>query len=498
MFMTKLIIAFICCYFLSYSILNSQNYPEIIFDTENSIGCNRIQEDINGDYILCCSEGKTDSIYQSWGRIIKCTSDFDIQSTIIEYPDTDLYFEDFVITDLNNYIVIGGHGFDEGWYYKCRNLIICIFNENLELLYQNIIPLPEGYFNPKMYLCKAGNGIIFGAGYAWFLGYQHFFMIKFNENGEILQSSYPDYPLYDFTHRIVGISDFNYSSNRFIALGRSFAYNSSIQAVEIDTNLNYSITQYYTNPNGYSFSSTATALWFNDSIYLFSSADNPTNNKPDNRDLFISQINKSHEFIGEPLWTGRQDTVDILGEYGMDFYTPNNIFVAGHTMQGGQAQWEYNYFIGLIDGNLNVKGTKRIGQPNINYFFSTLCATSDGGCVFVSTRNDYLNTPQYDWDLHIIKLFPDDIITTLPSTILQLESEYRIFPNPGGEQIYIETYNKGVYVQIFNDIGKLIFEQKLDNQFTTKINTLQMPSGTYIYNIVDDNGLKEEGIWIKK
>ncbi|MCD4698209.1 MAG: T9SS type A sorting domain-containing protein [Bacteroidales bacterium] len=476
--------------------VNAQSSNEIIIDNDYSWGYIRSYEDNNGDNIISTMEIKKDSNWHTWARIIKLTPDFDTISKIIEYPDTDLYFNDMIITDLNNYITIGGYGYDDGWYFHCDNLLICGFNEDLELLFKKIYSLPYGFINPKIYIVKGKNGIIYGFGHIYKnVGERDFYIVKFNEDGDTLKTVLG--PATPGLEIVMGIME-KQDNIGVIGFGEDFEYSSWVQVIEIDTNLNYIITELNDIANGYSFGIAATAKWLNDSIYLFSSCDDPSNNKFIVEDLFISKMNTSHQFVGEPIWLGREDTTDFPGDYSMDFVNPDNIFLASHTGQGGQAQGQYNYFIGLIDEDLNVKGTKRIGEENINYMFTTLCATSDGGCIFISARNDYLNTPEYDFDLHILKLYPEDIITSASETQLQIDSDYSVFPNPGNNIIYVQTARKGVKVQLFDDKANVVLEKQLENKFTNIVNTSSLSSGIYIYKFTDMKGFTESGKWIKK
>jgi len=478
----------------------AQQPLQVIFDTEYGIGCSKIIEDNNNDYVLCCSEGYEDMNYHfnSWGRIIKLTQNFDISSKLIIIPDTDMYFSDIVVTDINKYITIGSYGYDTGYYYKCTNIIIGCLDENLETVNQTFTALPDGYFNPSIYLCKGPDDRIYAAGYANFLGFMHFFLLKIDSNGNILQSNFPQYPDSAYTNRIIGISDFNFSTNTFVAFGTSFDYTSTVQAIEIDTNLNYSITGLNDLQNGYSFGVHASSKWINDSTMIFSSCDNPDNNKFIFEDLFVAKINNTYEFIDEPIWIGREDTTDFPPKYSIDFKTTDNIFLGAFSGQSASEPFEYNYFVGLIDESMNKKGEKRIGEDNINYSLMAMVATSDGGCIFVSTRNDFLNTPDYDWDLHILKLYPNDIITSAAETPLKIDSDYNIFPNPGKDELYIQTSNKGVTIQLFNERGIVVLSEQLDDNYTSTINTSGLSSGLYFYRVTDKRGFSESGKWIKK
>ena len=480
---------------IPYNLL-SQQINEFVFDTEFGIGCNRIVKDNNGDFILNC--GIWDSSGHISTTILKLTPEFDTTSTYINFPDYDISFSDIIITENNNSVFIGNYGVDLGYGYYYDYFCIIRFDENFNELYFKIYQLPTGFINTRLKLWQSENGYIYAAGTIRNNSSSdyNFYLTKFNGNGDTLKTiKSPQALTPKITYNILGSND---GESGFYVFGKNFSYSSSIQIIDVDTNLNYTIIDLDDLSNGYFLGPGVDAKWLNDSIYLFSSCDDPTNNKDFVEDLFVSKMTSNHEFIGEPIWLGRKDTTDYPGANHMDYSDPEFIFLGANTGQWPLAAYQYNYFIGLIDGDLNIKGTKRIGKANHNFMFMALCATDDGGCLFASTKYDYINDPDYDFDLHILRLYPDDIITSASETPLEIDSDYYVYPNPGNNILYVETARKGVKIEMFDDKGDLVITEQLNNNFTSKINTLKLPAGVYVYKFTDDKGFTETGKWIKK
>ena len=475
--------------------LLSQQINELVIDNEFGIGCNKIIKDYNGDFILNCGTGDTCGHIST--LILKLTPEFDTTSTLINLPGFDIAFGDFIVTENNKYIFLGSYGIDGGYGYYFDYFCILALDENFEELYFKIYQLPDGYINPILKLVQAEDGKIFAGGTIRVdtTTNNDFYLIKFNETGDTLKTYLsPHTQLPERTYEILNKSG---GQNGFYIFGDAFSFSSSMQVIDVDTNLNYSIIDLNTNPTGYFFGPGVGTKWLNDSIYLFSSCDNPSNNKKFFEDLFVSKMNTNHEFIGEPIWLGREDTTDYPGFNHLDYSDPDLIFLGANTAQWPLAAYQFNYFIGLIDDDLNIKGTKRIGKEHINFMFMSLCATDDGGCIFVSTKYDYINDPDYDFDLHILRLYPDDIITSASETPLEIDSDYNVYPNPGKNILNVQTARKGVTIELYDEHGLLVLKKQLADTYLNRITTTSLPPGNYIYKFTDNEGYIENGKWIK-
>ena len=133
---------------------------------------------------------------------------------------------------------------------------------------------------------------------------------------------------------------------------------------------------------------------------------------------------------------------------------------------------------------------------DLNFGIFSICATSDGGAILVVGQHDY-NNPAYDLDLIIWKIQAEDLITSAAETTNPYDSDYSVFPNPGNDMLIVQTARKGVNMQMFNDRGILVFENKFKDTFINEINTASLPEGVYIYKCTDNEGFTETGKWIK-
>jgi len=68
--------------------------------------------------------------------------------------------------------------------------------------------------------------------------------------------------------------------------------------------------------------------------------------------------------------------------------------------------------------------------------------------------------------------------------------EIQIVPNPTkiGSKIYLPTNFNAVKIQIFDAIGKIVYEKLTNNSIETYINTNKLSEGTYIVNAINNSG----------
>ena len=64
---------------------------------------------------------------------------------------------------------------------------------------------------------------------------------------------------------------------------------------------------------------------------------------------------------------------------------------------------------------------------------------------------------------------------------------YRIFPNPATELVYIESSKEINTIKLFSSSGKCILEKPCIAQFSTKIDVSDMPSGIYLVQLITND-----------
>ena len=73
-----------------------------------------------------------------------------------------------------------------------------------------------------------------------------------------------------------------------------------------------------------------------------------------------------------------------------------------------------------------------------------------------------------------------------------------VYPNPGGNEFFINTESENNNIQLFDQTGRILIEEKFKSKGLQNINTSSLPAGLYIYRLTDENGNTTNGKWIKK
>ncbi|WP_157666456.1 T9SS type A sorting domain-containing protein [Alkalitalea saponilacus] len=69
------------------------------------------------------------------------------------------------------------------------------------------------------------------------------------------------------------------------------------------------------------------------------------------------------------------------------------------------------------------------------------------------------------------------------------QEELRVFPNPFSDKIYIKTATGIDYIRIYNAVGSIMVDKRIDNQeFMITLDAGDFPAGIYILNLVDLQG----------
>lgn len=161
-------------------------------------------------------------------------------------------------------------------------------------------------------------------------------------------------------------------------------------------------------------------------------------------------------------------------------------------------------FFGLADDEMylykfNSEGERlneirKGGLGNINP--GCIIATADSGCLWVGNYWNWHIKPEPDEDIVLIKLNADGV---LPSAV-NIEDENAafctIYPNPGSDIINIESNELVDRLQLFDMMGRLMFEKNMDCS-NCKLSTATIPEGVYIYRLLHNRGIVKSGKWIK-
>ncbi|MDY0078877.1 MAG: T9SS type A sorting domain-containing protein [Bacteroidales bacterium] len=201
---------------------------------------------------------------------------------------------------------------------------------------------------------------------------------------------------------------------------------------------------------------------------------------------------------------GEADTLDFPAwNNGIDFRNKDSIFIGGthnmpYALNPGQQPVPTWFVILQTDSLLNIRWERFYGG-NANHLMIKLIATRDGGCLIVGTRYDYLNDPIPQTDIIVLKLNSEGLLVGQNELQESLLREAIVYPNPGSTimQVRLAVQHPKALLELFDSQGKLVLSQQLHEK-ESRINTAQLPPGTYIYRLSAATGLNESGKWVKR
>ncbi len=201
------------------------------------------------------------------------------------------------------------------------------------------------------------------------------------------------------------------------------------------------------------------------------------------------------------------DTLDapVYRRNGIDFKNQNNIFVVGvvnnceYSFTGKENEIT-SIMLSVLDSNLNIKHQCFYGG-DASYMPSDIKATSDGGCLIVSSKYEINSGNDYSY-VHLLKvnengeLSPPISNEEINNSTMKLAF---IYPNPSKDFINVRygAHLKNVSIEIFDISGKKILFKNLEKS-VSRIDIQNLKIGSYVYHILNDNKIIEKEILIKK
>ena len=475
-------------------IINRLYSQELIIDTDRGIQPRETGRDMNGDVIITAElieEG-----YFLKGAIIKVTEDLDTTMKVIDDTLHKVGIFDLLITQNNRYIVsaieriVGDTCYGEFTRYS-----FFIFDEDLNLISFRRYMSPVPCTRSPIVLSQRDDGRIFGMR----LTSSFLFLLEINEQGDTLQTFFSDAD--SIKGKRLKLLKSNKEGVAFYGFLNRFYENSDKWTVlTVDTSLNFTFTPVIYSNSVNKVPRAMRFKWLNDSIYVITSDIGFSNDKYYKGDIFVfkANANQNHQDLEPYVHFYRPDTTDQISFNGPTFTNKDFIYVGSWRASNPGASFNGRYMVGVVDENMNMKAMKSLGKDGYQYDMVAMQATDDLGCIVIGTRHDNANAPPTDWDIFIRKIMPDEIVEVAEHTEDPYDSDYFIYPNPGSDELNINTARKEVELRIVDIAGKEVMRRKLNDTFLNTLNVTQLPSGNYLLQFKDREGYQESLKWIKK
>jgi hypothetical protein len=213
-------------------------------------------------------------------------------------------------------------------------------------------------------------------------------------------------------------------------------------------------------------------------------------------DMAFVILNEHFEICAKNVY-GTEDTTDFTRN--IDWIDTSRIFLSGvknYTNQPPEDSWISLYITNLQGETIQNRFYGGYG----NFDIGAGLATSDGGYLMAYSWFDfenYIPPGQMDWDIVIIKVDSDGLITNIDTQFPFKVSDVIVYPNPVKDNLHFEL---GIYsnlqLSIYNSTGERKIFKSLHHSQTIDISSLT--SGIYVYLLTGKNEFKETGKIIKE
>ena len=229
-------------------------------------------------------------------------------------------------------------------------------------------------------------------------------------------------------------------------------------------------------------------------------------------DIFNFNTHKFNEYLGvykldesyvnpdfQPVkhnYLTNKDTTYLAGMLDcMDINSNGEIFIAG-VVNNTIGPWSNTYdkiYVVKLDNNLTLLKEQYYGG---DAFYKVLSMTGldDGGIAISGIKYDYL-VNNFEEDGFIIKTDVNLLVNTQQNNAIPVHSAL-VYPNPGNENLYVRTTEKGSVFMLYNLSGNLI-KQIAIKQHVTELDCSLVAKGVYVWKLFKDNREIDYGKWIK-
>jgi len=379
-----------------------------------------------------------------------------------------------------------------------NKLWVIHFESDRSIIQEKTYEVPYSIFKIGRCLDHFGNIIVNGLyNDTDNINLEDVFIFRLSADGDSLNYARFQYPDPQWSSSIMEKTDF---TGYYMPIwGRMTSQNLYLtNMVELDYNFNITFEDSITNNVGFHNN----IRQFNDHQYLLSGQTwipyAPSN---DNEFIAVEKLDKTYyaynyQTVGPYL----VDTVTYPAcIQNLDFIDTTNVFCGGTVNQAyypNPASRSY-LILANLDNELNKKW-QYFYRLDKYYEMHGILATNDGGCLLLATYFNFTGQ-NYERDILIIKVDSNGLVTGLNSKPGLKPMNAIIYPNPGHDFLNIQSGPQinGASFTLYDMQGHVAITETIKN-IQTRLNTSNLPAGTYPWQIVFKNKIIESGKWIKE
>ena len=478
-------------FFLFFNINHANSQSGFIFQHSGQFDENpsAIVQTADAGYIVTAGLHVNDVV--TFTILFRLTSSGDtVCSRFLDNPGGQCSMTDIIKLDNGNYMGLGCKTSSTG----ANSLWLLTFSDSLTILSDTSFSTLFKYtFDCFGFIDHFLNLIVYGCASDTAFGPLNIFVYQFSQGSNLNIFNYYKSSRNQIPFSMIEKPD---SSGYYVAYYGRYNVNTSSISQIMTMDYSYNVIRIDSVPRGLDFYLEMKSL--NNHEFVLTGKKVFYNQTVRTDKLAILKLDTSFQ-IKAQNYIGPEDTISYPGYLtNMDFTHPNNIFytgVANQSIGGHFPSYPSFILLGRFDSLLNMSFEKYYGG-DLYYEVWCMNATSDGGCIIGATSYDW-NTQNYKRNLYILKIDSNGLITGSNDQPVARIHEVILYPNPGCDQINVETQLKNSVFHLYDLTGKLIYSHELLPGRNT-INVRNLHLGSYIYKVLQNSILKETGKWIKQ
>ncbi len=477
--------------------LPAQTSFNVLFKNPAQEGIGDICELHDGSIIGVGGFGSTffGSIPSQRGKIWKVFPSGDTLTRVYSFADTAFNFGYVYEKPSGELIVFGSYIAPPN--FITDRILIAELNHNLDIEYYKTIVLRNSTQISLHQVKKYCNNYYMLGAVTLDDGLNRNFILKLNENLDTISSAIYPTPVTP----MCSFDDCNFKKGRiYTYLNRAPTTVASDGDMYVyDTNLNFLYSKNYPYKINYAtgcvevlYNSQLTAKWISDSTFIVGCSHDRhcTVTGYHERDIGLSELDTT--MTVKPVhFFGTADSINYASflDGSIDFNSPDSILFAGTRNMIIDFLPHAHSFImaGMTDRNLNPRYIHYYGG-DAYYLTHVMKRARDGGFIIAASRYDYL-TQNNEFDVLLLKLNPQGVITTLDEPYKIPHNGFILFPNPADDRLTLDLEAQQGELVIYDLSGRVAI-QKHVSEGKNHINISWLSSGTYICEVVTNQKLK--------
>jgi hypothetical protein len=237
-------------------------------------------------------------------------------------------------------------------------------------------------------------------------------------------------------------------------------------------------------------SGTVSAKWINENRLIVSNIEG-SETPGAYHDLELRLIDQDYNLIKDTVFfeSGRAYTPTYKG---MDFIYEDLIWTCVFEMDAFNWQTDHTFKVYLLDSDLNVLGEKTFGGDS-HWWLTHLRATTDGGCIITGMMREKEGTTIQECNTYILKVMPEDLITSTNNRLDNDNLEVVVFPNPFNDKLLFKGIDADMRVIISTVDGRKLITKNFEQNTQPVISTTSLNPGIYFYTITNQNQTVKSG-----